>query len=66
MGDALGFDDAPEIRDDVRIAKSARRRNDHRRARAERGQARAEGAPDMKHRQRDEYPVAGVQIDREH
>ena len=66
VGDALGFDDAPEIRDDVRIAKSARRRNDHRCARAERGQARAEGAPDMKHRQRDQDPVAGVQIDREH
>ena len=63
MGDALEFDDAPEIRDDVRIAKSGRRRNDHRRARAERGQARAEAASDTKHREGDQDPVAGIQID---
>jgi hypothetical protein len=35
------------------------------RARAERWQARAEGASDMKHRRRDEDPVASVQVDRE-
>ena len=66
MGDALGSDDAPEIRDDVRDCeiRPPSERSSSRRSRARAGSRRRR--PDMKHRQRDQDPGASVQIDREH
>jgi hypothetical protein len=48
VGNALGVDDAPEIRNHVGIAETAGGGNDQSGAGSETRQARAEGAADVK------------------
>ena len=66
MSDALCLDDAPEFRHHIGIAEAPGRGNDQCGASAEPREACAEGAADMKQRQRDQEPLAWLKIEGKH